>query len=254
MPMNPRPIPFTSNDQIAREWNAVCQLRCDQIEQGKDLSFTNVLLPTILTLAEGLDHSNVLDVGCGAGFVTRAIASLSTNVVGIDLSKASIELANERMGDLTNIEYIHSSVEHYAEVHRGALYTLVISNMMLMTAPNLNETVKAISSLLMPSSQLAFTVCHPCFWPKYWQYDAKPWFHYEREITIEAPFRITLDPTATLMTTHVHRSLERYLTALEMNRLVVQKLFEPMPSLEIQEKYGKRWEFPRFLGVRCRKD
>lgn len=248
-----RPTSTRTDEQVAREWDRLCKLRCDQIESGKDLSFTNVLLPMIISLAEGLDHSDVLDVGCGTGFATRAIATRSKKVIGIDSSKASIENACQRIGNIKNIAFVHSSIEQYAEQHKKNSCSLAISNMMLMTAPNLGNAVKAISSLLRPSSHLAFTVCHPCFWPKYWQYDSEPWFRYEEEIVIEAPFRISLDSTATIATTHVHRSLERYLAALEMNNLVVEKIMEPIPSLEVQEKYGKKWAFPRFLGMRCRK-
>ena len=101
-----RPIPSITNEQVAAEWDRLAHLRCAQIESGKDLSFINVLLPMIMNLAEGLNHSDVLDVGCGAGFVTRAIAKRSNNVVGIDSSKASIEQACQRMGNFYNIAYV----------------------------------------------------------------------------------------------------------------------------------------------------
>ena len=123
---------FSCKDQIAEEWDRLAQLRCEQIESGKDLSFANVLLPMVMRLSQDLDHSNVLDVGCGVGFVTREIARRSQNVVGIDISKASIEHARKRTGSIRNVQFFHSSVEQFSVGQEQESFTCAVSNMMLM--------------------------------------------------------------------------------------------------------------------------
>src|SRR5688572_17599729 len=103
-----------SKDHVAEEWNRLVLLRCEQIESGLDLSFTNVLLPMIIQMTNNLDLGKVLDVGCGAGFVTRKIAESSKNIIGIDISEVSVEVAKKRNGKVKNIQFLHSSVEQFS--------------------------------------------------------------------------------------------------------------------------------------------
>jgi hypothetical protein len=59
--------------------------------------------------------------------------------------------------------------------------------MTLMTAPDLRAFAKALATLLQARGRFVAILTHPCFWPRYWGYEEEPWFHYEREIFIEAP-------------------------------------------------------------------
>jgi ubiquinone/menaquinone biosynthesis C-methylase UbiE len=47
-----------------------------------------------------------LEVGCGTGAFTRALAQRAARVVAIDLSPAMIDLARRRSTDLSNIDYV----------------------------------------------------------------------------------------------------------------------------------------------------
>ena len=66
-------------------------------------------------LKEGM---RVLDIGCGPGDVSMLIADLvgpAGSVVGIDPSRAAIDAARQRFGELgsTNVEFVQSSVDTY---------------------------------------------------------------------------------------------------------------------------------------------
>lgn len=56
-------------------------------------------------------HQNVLDIGCGAGFLTNFLAQKGHLVTGIDLSETSLKVAS--LHDKTNsVEYIRANAYH----------------------------------------------------------------------------------------------------------------------------------------------
>ena len=54
--------------------------------------------------------ATVLDLGCGDGTVTRKLLQKASTVIGIDLNKSAIQLANEHNQD-NRITYIKASIE-----------------------------------------------------------------------------------------------------------------------------------------------
>jgi SAM-dependent methyltransferase len=188
---------------LTREWDAVADLREEQIVSRTDLSFHLVLVPELERLARDANWSRVLDAGCGTGVLTSRLARRAKEVVGVDMSRASIEIANARHA-ASNITYVRSTLERYVAGLDHPTFTLAVCNMTLMTVPKLTMFAAAIARSLRPGGTFLFTVTHPWFWPAYWGYDKAPWFDYNRELAIEAPFRISLQDSP-LMTTHFHR-------------------------------------------------
>jgi hypothetical protein len=121
-----------------------------------------------------------------------------------------------------------------------------------MTAPDLRGFAKALAVLLQARARFIATLTHPCFWPRYWGYESEPWFCYERETFIEAPFVISKRRTE-VRTTHIHRPLQQYVNVFAEEGFRLDALAEPIPEPEVQALYPKPWDFPRFLGLRWEK-
>lgn len=239
-----------TQDQIACEWDSIAELRSQQIRSGKDISYDHILAPTVLALVEGGDRSAVLDVGCGCGFLTGKIAATSKRVTGIDISPTSIRLAKEHCLGVGNIDFVNGAIEELMPSVEGHPFTLAVANMSLMAMLHLDAALAALSRLVRPCGHLAFTITHPCFWPQYWNY-SREWFRYGEEIVIEAPFHISLDQSDYFTTTHIHRPLEQYVSALEKSDFKIVQVLEPMPSPEVERLYPRPWEYPRFMGALC---
>nr|BBH94217.1 methyltransferase type 11 [Thermogemmatispora argillosa] len=90
----------------------------------------------------------ILDVGCGTGHLTAAIARSGARVVGLDLSPAMIETARRHyptlewhIGDIRTFDYPHP-------------FDALFSNAALHWIPEAERVVKALARLLKPGGRL----------------------------------------------------------------------------------------------------
>jgi predicted TPR repeat methyltransferase len=235
---------------IEKEWDAIAPIRDIQVSQGKDISLLKVLLPAINQLTISSDFNHVLDIGCGIGFITEAFSTKANSIVGVDLSKRSIELAQKRLNHAHHVRFFYGSIEEFMEQTAPNSFSLAIANMTLMANLDLLSLLKAVAKLLCPGAHFVFTITHPCFWPDYWGYNNAEWFDYNQEIFVEAPFKISLD-VADLVTTHVHRPLAQYINSLVEVGFCVETVLEPFPPIDTDPEYLRNWKQPRFLAIRC---
>ncbi len=247
-----RPCPAKSHAELAREWDRLAEERHRQIASGEDLSFEHVVVPTTWRLFEGADRAVVLDIGSGTGEFTLRLAQVAGRVIAVDPSRASVALARRVCHPAQNVRFVEASLEEAASSPDEGPVTAAVAVMTLMTAPDLRGFAKALAALLQARARFVATLTHPWFWPKYWGYEDEPWFHYEVETFIEAPFVISRRRTE-VRTTHIHRPLEQYVNVFAEEGFRLDALAEPMPPPEVQALYPAPWRFPRFLGLRWEK-
>ena len=114
--------------------------------------------PAVFTFAERflLRHvpahaKRALDVGCGDGSFTRALAARGIATLGIDASPGMIALARARAGDSTLLEYRIADI--MTEAPPPATYDLVVSVAMAHHAP-LERVVDYLVALVAPGGTL----------------------------------------------------------------------------------------------------
>jgi SAM-dependent methyltransferase len=247
-----RPVESKDLRDIRGEWDKLAELRYAQITSGRDFSYSGILEPTIIRLLQESPFSNALDVGCGVGVLTSRITELCSRVVGLDISEFSLAFARRCNPAMHSLEFVAESVESFAGT-TAERFDAIIANMMLMSSPDLTATLKAMNELLTATGRLVITITHPWFWPKYWGYESAPWFVYEHEIVLEAPFTISADGPSQFLITHIHRPLEKYVTSILNSHLSLTALVEPSLPDDAPTEYRQRWEFPRFLAFVCKK-
>src|SRR5947209_17433194 len=91
--------------QIAAEWDAAADRRHEQIESRRDLSFWHVLSPAILELLQGCDTKRLVDIGCGTGELTQQVARVARDVLGLDVSARSVQIAQDQNRALPNVNF-----------------------------------------------------------------------------------------------------------------------------------------------------
>jgi SAM-dependent methyltransferase len=247
-----RPCSAKNLADLAREWDQLAEERHRQIASGEDLSFDHVVVPTTRRLFEGSDGAVVLDIGSGTGDFTVQLAQIAGKVIAVEPSRTSMTLARRVCQGVSNVRYVEASLEEAASFLDEGPATAAVAVMTLMTAPDLRGFAKALAVLLQARARFIATLTHPCFWPRYWGYESEPWFCYERETFIEAPFVISKRRTE-VRTTHIHRPLQQYVNVFAEEGFRLDALAEPIPEPEVQALYPKPWDFPRFLGLRWEK-
>lgn len=223
--------------QITKEWDKIAPLREKQISSGADHSANKVLAPAILK--EIPKNNNLIDIGCGTGWLTSRAALSSRSSIGIDPSQNSIKIALENYKNEKTFFSV-SSIEDFLKEDRT--FGVAISNMVASSAPNLEYFIHASRKVLELDGTFIMTIPHPCFWPIYWGYLNDKSFVYEQSCIIEGGFKIQSELTD-CTTTHFHHPLEKYVNIINSQGFVIEGF---------TELRGKGFSLPRFLLIKAR--
>jgi 2-polyprenyl-6-hydroxyphenyl methylase/3-demethylubiquinone-9 3-methyltransferase len=113
----------------------------------------HALNPVRLAYMQGradLAGKRVLDVGCGGGLLSEAMARLGANVTGIDLAPLTVEVAElHALSSGLMIEYVRESAETHA-LKRPGEYDVVTCMEMLEHVPDPGSVLRALSTLVKP--------------------------------------------------------------------------------------------------------
>jgi 2-polyprenyl-6-hydroxyphenyl methylase/3-demethylubiquinone-9 3-methyltransferase len=110
-------------------------------------------------ITEKVDAPNpkVLDIGCGGGILSEALARLGAQVTGIDLSQASIEAARyhaQQQG--LSLDYRVTSAEEIAQAQAGS-FDVVTCMEMLEHVPEPEKIIAACAKALKPGGHAFFS-------------------------------------------------------------------------------------------------
>lgn len=113
-----------------------------------------------------LSGKHVLDVGCGGGILSEAMAHQGAHVTGIDMGDATIGAAKAHAeGQSLQLDYRVISVETLAEQALGQ-FDIVTCMEMLEHVPDPESIVAACARLVKPNGHLVFSTLnrHPKAW------------------------------------------------------------------------------------------
>src|SRR5512135_1815136 len=82
-----------------RRFDKISQIWWDTRGEMRTLHVINPLRVKFILENNTLSHPRILDVGCGGGILTEALAKTGAEVTGIDLSQDSIGVARQHAGE-----------------------------------------------------------------------------------------------------------------------------------------------------------
>lgn len=104
-----------------------------------------------------LAGKKVLDVGCGGGILTEAMAGLGAEVTGIDLSEKALKIAKLHLYESgRSVDYQLVSAEDFA-AQRAGEFDVVTCMEMLEHVPDPASVVAACSRLVKPGGWVFFS-------------------------------------------------------------------------------------------------
>jgi ubiquinone/menaquinone biosynthesis C-methylase UbiE len=205
----------------------------------------------------------IIDIGCGEGFFSRAFAEAGADVFGVDLSKELIAFATEKRAPRTR--FAVASADKLTGVpdntYDAAIIILAIQNMR-----DLSAVVREAARVLRKGGSFVIVLNHPAFRvPQYsgWIWDnstnslARRMDQYltEREI----PIAMHPGQKGSEQTLSYHRALQVYIKTLVNNGFLVagmeewisHKTSEPGPKADAEN--AARKEFPLFMMLKALK-
>lgn len=105
-----------------------------------------------------LADCQALDVGCGGGILTEALARAGARTLGVDLAEASLQVATAHARDssLANVSYRCIAIEQLADEAPGQ-YDVITCMEMLEHVPSPDSVVTACARLLRPGGRAFFS-------------------------------------------------------------------------------------------------
>jgi 2-polyprenyl-3-methyl-5-hydroxy-6-metoxy-1,4-benzoquinol methylase len=127
-------------------------VRSGQIE-SRELVTNQAIVDAVLERAP----ASALDIGCGEGWLSRALQAKGVNVTGVDAVPALIEQA-QRAGDG---RYRVASYEQIAEGALKISADVVVCNFALLGEESVETLFGAVGSLLQPGGSFIVQTLHP---------------------------------------------------------------------------------------------
>ena len=139
--------------EIAR-FDATAQRWWDPHGEFRPLHVLNPVRLEYVDERASLRGKRVLDVGCGGGLLTEAMAQRGADVTGIDLAPLTIEVAElHALSSGVKVHYARESAEMHA-AHSAGTFDIVTCMEMLEHVPDPESALAAIQALAKPGGQI----------------------------------------------------------------------------------------------------
>lgn len=116
-----------------------------------------IRLDYIMDRSGGLFGKTVLDVGCGGGLLSEAMAQEGAQVTGLDMGTEPLEIARlHALESGVSVNYIQQTVEQHA-LEYPAHYDVISCMEMLEHVPDPASVARACAALIKPGGHLFFS-------------------------------------------------------------------------------------------------
>jgi len=196
--------------------------------------------PALFELVGKISGKKILDAGCGEGFISRELTRRGAKVVGVDLSKKLLKLAqNEEIKNSLGIDYYHTSLKDLSHFLSGE-FDMVIANLVLHDLETLEEALGEFKRVLKRNGELVISLLHPSIRRE--NYFQKGWYEFEwggKYKTLAS----------------YHRTISDYVMALTKEGFLLEEMLEPRPIASgLKYKELQEWDRkPLFILIKTRK-
>lgn len=256
----------TRGPSTAREdtsWGKVASWYDSHLETSKETYHEKVVYPNLLRLLGEVKGKKILDLACGQGQFIRMLAQAGANLIGVDLGKELIEIAEKKNGPYKFHVHYFASPSHDLYMIKSGTQDIAVCVLALQNIEKLADTIKEVSRVLAQGGMLYMVINHPSFRnPRHthWGYDEHEGIQYRRvdKYLSESKIKIDMTPGSKddkKFTVSFHRSLQVYVKALAKYGLAITRL-EEWESHKASEKGPRkeaedtsRKEIPLFMCI-----
>ncbi len=238
---NVEPTQLVATQQMDQEVDTYKDVVGDLVEQshaeGADLQ-RYIVAPAMLEIMGQVSGSDVLDLFCGAGYLSRRLAALGANVTAVDSSEKLIGIASEiNTRESGGISYAVAEPTDLSVIE-DSTFDDIVCNMGFLLSRDLNGTIAELARLIKLGGRIVFSHVHPCFCgpDSAWIGRSSGSVPY---VTVGSYFTEawwTPDVVAGMRDARTkvkHRTLSTLINALSARGFNVRRMFEPRPSSEV---------------------
>jgi protein-L-isoaspartate O-methyltransferase len=230
-------------------------------ERGSEL-YQNVVLPGALELLNPQRGEQLLDIGCGQGVFSRALAAKGCQVTGIDAAATLVRKAKD-YPSRTPVQYLHRDA---AALHGLGPFDAISAILCIQNMEHLPKVCAAAAGALKPGGRMVWVMNHPAFRiPRQssWGFEDERKIQYRRVDAYSTPLRIPIlmhpGQTDSESTVSFHQSLADLMAPAFNAGLMLgglqewhsHKASQPGPRAKAENR--ARNEFPLFLALLWRK-
>lgn len=230
-------------------------------ERGSEL-YQAVVIPQSLDLLKPARGERILDLGCGQGVFSRAMADLGAQVTGVDAAPTLIEKARTYRSR-TPIRYYDRDA---AQLEGLGEFDAASAILCLQNMEHLETVIASTAAVLKPGGRMLWVLNHPSFRiPRQtsWGNEEERKIQYRRvdaySSTLGIPIMMHPGKADSESTISFHRSMETLTQAGFKAGLCLSGLGEwyshkeSQPGPRARAENRARKEFPLFLGLLWKK-
>ena len=190
----------------------------------------------------------ILEIGCGIGITTCSFARAGAEIVALDLSEKSLELAKKRaevFGLSDRITFYRGNAEKLDEIIPAQKFDLIWSFGVIHHTPNPENVIKCIKGYMSPSTELRLMVYNKWSWKVFWiliRYGKGAFWNINKLVAQNSEAQTGCPVTYT----YTKGSIKKLLKGFEIKNLKIEHIFPYYIPEYIQNRYVKVWYF-RYL-------
>ncbi|MDX1806162.1 MAG: class I SAM-dependent methyltransferase [Paenisporosarcina sp.] len=226
-------------EEAIKRWDRNAEIITENYNEHGDLHREVLLNPTLFSLVGDVKQKDILDAGCGEGYLSRIFAKSGASVVAVDYSKNMLEIARKKTPKELNIEYRYGNCENL-DVLEDQSFDIIVSNMVIQDLENYKAAINEMFRLLVNGGSFVFSILHPCFvTPKSgWEKKDGEKLHWNVDnYFYEGVYEQSYPQGQTDKVLFFHRTLTSYFNAITEAGFILEEMVEPKPSAEMLEKH-----------------
>jgi len=256
------------DEKIRKQWESNAEVFSNLIDGEGTPHHRMILNPCVERLLGDVKGKQLLDAGCGEGYLARHYAKKGAIVTAIDLSERLIETSEQLTeSEGINVDYRVDNV-CYIESVPNEEFDLVLSNLVLLNIPCLGDAINEFYRVLKIGGVLVFSIVHPAFnfyGPGSWQMGEKDpetnrrmgiFFKVDRyfeEKEYERYWKTREGETFPEPISFFHRTLSTYINKLSEAGFRLLELAEPVP-VEDDDFFDRERRVPFFAVFKAVKE
>jgi 2-polyprenyl-6-hydroxyphenyl methylase/3-demethylubiquinone-9 3-methyltransferase len=159
MELSPKSMRNSNNNvdeaELAR-FESMASIWWDKKSDFKALHDINVLRLNYISNRSSLESKRVLDVGCGGGILSEAMAARGADVTGIDMGKQALAVAKLHLKKSSlHVNYQLSTAEEFSHAHQDS-FDVITCLELLEHVPDPSSVVLSCKKSVKPGGDVFF--------------------------------------------------------------------------------------------------